>query len=617
MKLYIAEKPSLARAIANVLPKPQQKGNGYIKAANGDVVSWCIGHLLEQAPPDFYDARFKKWQLNDLPIIPEKWLLLPKPTTHKQLRILTKLMHEADVIIHAGDPDREGQLLIDEILNYAKLPIEKIHQAKRCLISDLNAHAVQKALDQLKLNQDFVPLSISALARARADWLYGINMSRLYTLKGRSVNSSSVLSVGRVQTPLLGLVTRRDAEIADFVPKPFYEVYAILETQDKGTFQAKWQPSEACAPYQDEEGRVLVKALAENVVERIQNQTGTVVKVVRKEKTWAPPLPLNLSSLQIEMAKKKGLSAKTVLECCQNLYEKHKLITYPRSDCRYLPEDHLHDKGSVCAAMAKNVPTLEQVIDKADPKLRSKAWNSAKVDAHHAIIPTLRHIQFNRLTETEQVIYHCIALHYIAQFYPMHRYNDEQIDVILSGGLFIAKKIRTLEEGWKVLFKSPAEPAESEPADSIPFFPLKKGDTVLCINTILLNKETQPPKPFSDATLLSAMTGIARFVKDPNIKKILRETDGLGTEATRAGIIELLFRRQFLVRQGKQIHATAVGKQLIANLPDIATTPDLTAVWEQKLDAISKKKGNYTVFIQELEEFLHHLMHELSQKSFR
>ncbi|WP_392567081.1 DNA topoisomerase III [Utexia brackfieldae] len=619
MQLYIAEKPSLARALADVLPKPHQKGDGFIRVANGDIVSWCIGHLLEQAPPDAYDEKLKRWQLQDLPIMPEKWLLLPKQSTQKQLQVLTQLIQQAEQIVHVGDPDREGQLLIDEVLNYCQLPADKIKIVKRCLISDLNASAVEKAIAQLRENSDFVPLSTSALARARADWLYGINMSRLYTIKGRQGGYQGVLSVGRVQTPILGLVVRRDLEIEQFKPKPFYEVYAMLATQHQETFKAKWQPSEACAPYQDEEGRVLVKALAENVVNRIKGQPGTVEQVSNKKKELSPPLPYNLSTLQIEMARKANLNAQAVLDTCQALYEKYKLITYPRSDSRYLPQEHLTQIDGVQSAILHNLPDLQPAITQADFKLRSKAWNDKKVDAHHAIIPTLRKANLGSLSADERLVYQAVALQYLAQFYPVYRYAELQIDVDIAGGKFIAKATQMLAEGWKVLFKqknqdSPDDEDENEPALSSL---VKKGEIVQCVDALLLDKETQPPKPFNDATLLSAMTGIARFVKDPEIKKILRETDGLGTEATRAGIIELLFKRQFLERKGKQIRATQTGRQLIANLPDVATTPDMTALWESQLDEISKKSLSYAAFMAQLELFLTQLIAQLRQRSFR
>lgn len=613
-RLFIAEKPSLARAIADVLPKPHQKGNGFIRASNGDVVSWCIGHLLEQATPEVYDERFKKWSLNDLPIVPEKWILIPKGNTEKQLNILVDLIKTADQIVHAGDPDREGQLLVDEVLNYCQLTPEKRKTIQRCLISDLNASAVQKSLEQLRSNQDYVPLSTSALARARADWLYGMNMSRVCTLVGQRNGYRGVLSIGRVQTPILGLVVRRDLEIAQFVPKPFYEVFAILQTKNNETFKAKWQPSEACEPYQDEEGRVLVKALAENVCQRIKDKSGIIDKVSNKKKELAPPMPFNLSSLQIEMAKKNGLSAQEVLDICQSLYEKHKLITYPRSDCRFLPEEHLKQINGIKSAIENNCSALQTAIDNADFSLRSKAWNDKKVEAHHAIIPTLRKAKMDSLSNNERAVYQVVATQYLAQFYPAYKYSELQIDVEIQGGKFISKTNQMLDEGWKVLFRNKNNQIDSDADDNnngLLTKLIKKGESVQCIDTELLSKETQPPRPFTDATLLAALTGIARFVKDPEIKKILRETDGLGTEATRAGIIELLFKRQFLIRQGKSIRSTQIGQNLILSLPDIMSMPDMTAHWELQLDEISKKSFSYQQFMYQLNSSLSNLIDQM------
>ncbi|OTP93878.1 DNA topoisomerase III [Gilliamella apicola] len=614
VRLFIAEKPSLARAIADVLPKPHQKGNGFIRASNGDVVSWCIGHLLEQATPEVYDERFKKWSLDDLPIVPEKWILIPKGNTEKQLNILVDLIKSADLIVHAGDPDREGQLLVDEVLNYCQLAPEKRKTIQRCLISDLNASAVQKSLEQLRSNQDYVPLSTSALARARADWLYGMNMSRVCTLVGQRNGYRGVLSIGRVQTPILGLVVRRDLEIAQFVPKPFYEVFAILQTKNNETFKAKWQPSEACEPYQDEEGRVLVKALAENVCQRIKNKSGIIDKVSNKKKELAPPMPFNLSSLQIEMAKKNGLSAQEVLDICQSLYEKHKLITYPRSDCRFLPEEHLKQINGIKSAIENNCPVLQTAIDNADFSLRSKAWNDKKVEAHHAIIPTLRKAKMDSLSDNERAVYQVVATQYLAQFYPAYKYSELQIDVEIQGGKFISKTNQMFDEGWKVLFRNKNNPIDNDADDNnngLLTKLIKKGESVQCIDTELLGKETQPPRPFTDATLLAALTGIARFVKDPEIKKILRETDGLGTEATRAGIIELLFKRQFLIRQGKSIRSTQIGQNLILSLPDIMSMPDMTAHWELQLDEISKKSFSYQQFMYQLNSSLSNLIDQM------
>lgn len=618
MLLYIAEKPSLGRAIADALPKPHVKGEGFIRVGNGDCVSWCIGHLLEQAEPDAYDPAYKKWRIEDLPIVPDSWKLSPKPKTRKQLTVLRKLVKEADGLVNAGDPDREGQLLVDEVVSYLGVKGTKLQGTKRLLISDLNTAAVKKSLAQLRSNRDFIPLSTSALARSRADWLYGLNLTRAYTLQGQKAGYQGVLSVGRVQTPVLGLVVRRDQEIADFVSKPFYEVMAQLNTQLGEGFEAKWQPSEACQPYMDEEGRVLAKGLAENVVRRITDQSAEVQKVEHKDKKQPPPLPYNLSALQIDASKRFGLSAKQTLDFCQSLYERHKLITYPRSDCRYLPKEHFQEGPQVVAAIGDNVQDLAQAASGANCQLKSKAWNDSKVDAHHAIIPTQKHQALEKLSVGEQQVYQLIARQYLVQFYPPYCFSDSRVEVIIAGGLFVAKARQDKDLGWKVLFpsKKSASPGrgnedndgagDDSMASRLP--PLKKGQELHCPAGRLVEKQTQPPKHFTDATLLAAMTGIGRYVKDPQIRKILKETDGLGTEATRAGIIELLFKRQFLSRQGKQIRSTASGQGLINCLPESATTPDMTAKWESMLDSISQKELNYQGFMQPLESLLGELI---------
>lgn len=617
MRLFIAEKPSLGRAIANALPGPQQKGDGYIKCGADTVVSWCIGHLLEQAEPDAYDPIFKAWRFEHLPIVPREWQLQPKTNTRKQLTVLKKLVKEADELIHAGDPDREGQLLVDEVIAWFKVTPQKRAKVQRCLISDLNPDAVRRALAQLKPNQGFIPLSTSALARSRADWLYGINLTRACTLQGQKAGYQGVLSVGRVQTPILGLVVRRDVAIEAFVSKPFYEVLANLQTDAGESFQAKWQPSEACAAYQDEDGRVVSKALAENVVRRIAGQPAHITQLSRKTKQQPPPLPYSLSSLQIDAGKRYGMSAQQVLDTCQSLYEKHTLITYPRSDSRYLPEEHYDRAPRVIQAVRNTCSALIEAVNGADLSLRSKAWNDKKVDAHHAIIPTEKQVSGTRLSTDEQRLYELIARQYLLQFYPNWRYHDTEVILDIAGGCFIARARETLESGWKVLFPSRSKDDDGDEGIQSALPPLQQGQTLQCLGGVLQEKMTQPPKYFTDATLLAAITGIARYVKDPDIRKILRETDGLGTEATRAGIIELLFKRHFLMRQGKQILATAAGKALINSLPESTTLPDMTAEWEARLNAISQREDSYQAFMQSLEATLGDLISQVGRTAVK
>ncbi len=604
MRLFIAEKPSLGRAIADVLPKPHTRGEGFIQCGEDNVVTWCIGHLLEQAEPDAYDERFKQWRMEHLPIIPQQWKLIPKKETLKQFKVVERLIKQADILVNAGDPDREGQLLVDEVFVYLNLSAEKKADIQRCLISDLNPNAVKKAIEKLQKNRDFVPLATSALARARADWLYGINMTRAYTIQGRRAGYQGVLSVGRVQTPVLGLIVRRDLEIEHFIPKDYFEVLAHILVPETGEkFTAQWQPSKACEDYQDEEGRILSRPLAENVVKRIANQPATVNEYQDKTENESAPLPYSLSALQIDAARRFGLSAQDVLDICQRLYETHKLITYPRSDNRYLPNEHFSERFKVMAAISHHLTEYADKPDAVDPNLKNRCWNDSKVEAHHAIIPTARQGQI-QLSENERRVYQLIARQYLMQFCPDATYRKSKIGLIIAGGNFTAQARYLLTAGWKSLLGK--EDSDEEFAPPLPV--VQKGQILHCEHGEIVSKKTQPPRPFTDATLLSAMTGIARFVQDKQLKKVLRETDGLGTEATRAGIIELLFKRGFLVKKGRTIQSTEAGRTLIFALPDSATQPDMTAIWEMQLTDISKKQAGYQQFMSDLQNKLPDLL---------
>jgi DNA topoisomerase-3 len=536
-----------------------------------------------------------------------------KKNTAKQLGVLRTLIKQAEQLIHAGDPDREGQLLVDEVINFLGVTGAKKDSIQRCLINDLNPSAVKQSLSKLRSNREFIPLSTSALARSRADWLYGINLTRAYTLQGQKVGYKGVLSVGRVQTPLLGLVVRRDNAIEAFVSKAFYEVWACLETEKGENFKAKWQPSEQCAKYLDEQGRNLSQALAQNVAGRISQQPAQVKKLKREHKKQAPPLPYNLSSLQIDASKAFGLSAQQVLDICQGLYERHKLITYPRSDCRYLPLSHFVEAKDVHAAILSNSQHLGQQGSlfsqiQFDLKRKSKAWNDKKVDAHHAIIPTKK--TSNHLSGNDAKVYALICRNYLAQFLGEHQYHAVRVEVEIALGLFVAVAKELIEDGWRCIFikrsKSHNQDNNNETEQLLPR--LNLGQPLKSLQAEVLEKHTSPPKAYTDASLLAAMTGISAHVSDPQLRKILRDTDGLGTEATRAGIIELLFSRSFLSRTGKTITSTLSGRGLIEALPDVATYPDMTARWESELSAISEGRSQYQKLMSPLQEQLKELV---------
>jgi DNA topoisomerase-3 len=585
MRLFIAEKPSLARAIADVLPGPHQKRGGYIECGRDDVVTWCAGHILELAEPEAYRPEYKTWAIEHLPIAPDKWkLAVSAPDLYKTIK---SLLPKAREVVNAGDPDREGQLLVDEVLEHLAYrgPVSRI------LVSDLNPAAVRKALATVQPNAKFRGLYDSARARQRADWLYGLNLTRLYTVLGRAGGHDGILSVGRVQTPLLGLIVRRDLEIEGFTPKPYFVLSAEVRSSG-GSFRATWTPGDSAGVAIDDEKRLINRAHADALVARCSGQRGRVAKCSREKKFEAPPLPYALADLQVDAGKRLGLTPKQTLDACQALYETHRLTTYPRSDCQYLPEGHFAQASSVLATIAQNAPTLGELARAATPATRSKAWNDGKVTAHHAIIPTPVARSGASLSEAERGVYELIARRYIAQFHPAFEYNQTQIEIDVAGERFAASGRQPLSEGWRRVISSTAAEVDDTDADdaaasktTLPL--LQQGEDVQVPRVDLAEKKTAPPKRFTDATLVQAMTGIARFVADPKIKQLLRESDGIGTPATQAAIIQTLYDRKFIEKKGRHIISTSVGRALIQILPSVATTPDMTALWEAAMKRIA------------------------------
>ncbi|WP_346798662.1 DNA topoisomerase III [Halomonas sp. Bachu 37] len=592
MRLIIAEKPSLALAIAEALPGSIKRQEGAINCGD-TTVTWCLGHLLEQAAPEAYDPADKQWRLDRLPIVPKQWKLAPRSKARGQLAVIRKLIKQASEVVHAGDPDREGQLLVQEVIEYLKYrgPVQRL------LISDLNRPAVSRALAKLRPNAEYQPLFQAAQARSRADWLYGINLTRAWTLTGRQAGHDGVLSVGRVQTPVLGLIVRRDNAIRDFVPHPFYPLWVDLKV-DQGQLRAWWIPQEH-QPL-DDQGRLIDRAPADALASRLPGASGRLAKLDQQEKRQAPPLPYSLSALQVDAARRHGLSAQMVLDICQLLYERHKLITYPRSDCRYLPEEHFSLAQRNLTGACQNDDSLKQWLNGADFSLRSKAWNDKQVGAHHAIAPSGKPADFSQLSATEGQVFRLIVRNVMAQFYRPLRTFEVKAEFNLLDEAFRARGQSILDPGWKPLFTTRDE--------TPPLPPLTQGEACQVLAAGVEERETRPPEPFTDASLIKAMMNIARYVDDPAVRRTLRDTDGLGTEATRAGIIETLVQRGYLVRKQKALRATRLGSALIAALPSAVSTPERTALWEQRLRGIAEQQDDPGAFQHALLDDLRSLL---------
>lgn len=605
MRLFIAEKPSVAKAIAEALGVTS-KGDGYIECGT-DKITWCFGHMLEQAEPDEYtpdnvprNSKGKKvWRVDELPIIPTDWLLKPKDDARRQLAIIGKLIKEGDEIVNAGDPDREGQLLVDEVLQH----FDPHKPARRFWVFAQDKVSVRRGLDALKDNRNYQGWADAARGRARADWLIGMNLSRAYTLRAQRGGSRALLTVGRVQTPTLALVVSRDREIEAFKPIPYYTIHADVWHADD-TFRAVWQPGEA-QPGLDDAGRLIDSAVADSLVTRIEGQAGEITDYKQEAKKQGQPLAYSLSDITALASAKYGYSAEDVLNVCQALYETHKLTSYPRTDCPYLPESQHADAPNILGAVKHVNPDLANLIDDADPGIKSKTWNDDKITAHHGIAPTMQKGNRDRLTEQEQNIYQWIVRAYVAQFYPVHEYRQTTVYTTAAGEIFTAKGRVITRNGWRDVYQSNTDKdtrKQDEDDQSLPA--MKPGDAVTCVDAGRRDLKTKAPARFTEGTLIRAMEQIHKLISDPEHKKMLREGDGIGTSATRASIIAELKRREFLATKGKQIISTTIGRSMIDALPDVVKSPLLTALYERMLKNIELGQGNLNTFIAKQEKFI-------------
>lgn len=601
MRLIIAEKPSLGKDIAQALGGVTAKGSGYVECGT-DVVTWCFGHMFEEAEPDVYlpddvpklANGKKQWRVEDLPIIPAEWQLNIRggdegdDGVERQVKTIGKLLADADVVIHAGDPDREGQLIIDRILAHHgwKKPVLRLWPNSQ------DDAGLKKALANLTDNQKYAGYGAAAMARGKADWLIGMNLSRAFTLRAQRGGSRALLTVGRVQTPTLALVVQRDRDIEAFKPVPFHNIVAAF-SHSTAPFIAQWVAREDQEGL-DAEGRLVRTDIADALVAKIKGGKGTLSEFAQEKGKRNQPLGYSLAALTKAASAKYQLTAARVLEICQALYETHKLTSYPRTDCRYLAEAQHAEAPAVLAALKHSAPEYGDLINQADPRIKSPIWNDKKLTAHNAIIPTLHKGDASKLSVDEKKVYDLIVRRYLAQLFPVQEVLKTTLAVTIASERFEASGIVVTKNGWREV--TPADDDDS--GDGQQVLPvMKQGDEVLCAEAQRKDTKTRAPNRFTEGTLLDAMESIHRYVPNPDHRKLLRESDGLGTSPTRPVIIEDLKRRQFLAVKGQHLESTPLGRSLVDALPEVVKSPVLTALYEGQLSDIQAGNGDAEQFL--------------------
>ena len=605
MILVIAEKPVLGKAIADALPGTATMKNGCIYK-DDYIVTWVFGHMLSLKEPEDYDIGYKSWNINSLPIFFKDWQVkigkdgnLNKGQISKSQRVnqIGSLLKQADEVIHAGDPDDEGQLLIDELLrwfNYKGI-VKRLDTANTTLV------AMKKALLHMTDNKPHEPYGWSAYARSVADLMVGINMSRLFSCKNQTL-----LTIGRVQTPTLGLVVNRDLAIEGHHKQKYYTIGCDINFNND-TVQADFIPAKTDSNLVD--GHILSKEYAEQICNRLKGQVLKNINITKKIVYEAPPLPFNLVKLQTYCSGKFGYSPQQVLDITQSLRENHKAITYNRSDCQYLSEEHYKEAPVTMKAVIMNIRYKPKSLDM---NLKSKCFDSSKISAHFAIIPTNQKVNLDKLSEAEKNVYLAICKYYIAQFMPKAKKEQTNLSIELGNGEAI-KAVSTviIEQGYRSIFNE----AEKDKASNLSKIPegIYSGKIT---DTDIAEKETKPPSRYTKASLNEDMTCISKYVKDPKIKQLLLSKDegkegergSIGTSATRSGIIESLVKRGFLREDGKKVISTALGRELYRILPDEIKKADMTAEWWAIQEEIQNGTANYNKLIDSVYDTIKHIV---------
>lgn len=590
MRVIIAEKPALGKAIASAIPGAEKTSNGCIYKGDYAII-WAYGHLLTLKDPEDYDQSYAKWNIESLPIYFPNWEQKPSdPSNLNRLKQIKELLQNAECAINAGDPDDEGQFLIDEILQWCHYtgPVYRMNTA------DTTEQALRKALANLTDNKEMEKIGLSAYARSVADKTVGYNMTRYYTCE----NPPALLSIGRVQTPTLGLVVNRDLAIEGHKKTYYYEVTGNISINDK-IIPVKYVPSKEDPNLV--EGRILERSYAEKIVDMLRDiSVLDPITITSKVVNESAPLPFNLVELQSYCSKKFKYDPSEVMEITQSLREKYNAITYNRSDCQYLSEEQYKEAG----------PTMERIIQNIhfdppglDMNLHSRCFNDENITAHTAIIPTNQAVDLGRLSERERNVYLAICKYYMAQFLPPAKKEKTALEYLLPGDAKLtSSSTRLLEPGYLFLFQKDLKAGDIEKEESSPLSEIAPGTyTGTAEEMNVLEKETKPPARYTKASLNKDMTRIAKFVDDPQVKDLLLKKDkdkkgengSIGTVATRADIIDKLIQRGFIKQDSKKkLISTPLGRELYRILPDELRKPDMTAHWWAIQEDI--KEGNAT-----------------------
>lgn len=581
--LVLTEKPSVAKDIARVLGC-KRSGNGCI-VGDKYIVTWALGHLVTLADPEAYDDKYKSWRMEDLPMLPGRMKLVVIGQTSKQFKAVSSLLSSAEVsdIVIATDAGREGELVARWIIQKANCR----KPMRRLWISSQTDKAIKEGFASLKPSSQYDNLYRSAQCRAEADWLVGLNVTRALTCK-----HNAQLSAGRVQTPTLAMIVRREEDILRFRPKDYFTVKA-----DFGEYTALYKDGKGQARFAD-------AAAAKEVADSVRGKRGVLSEVKKVYRFKAPPAAYDLTELQRDANKKYGYSAKQTLSLMQSLYETHKLLTYPRTDSRYITKD-------VAATLPERLRAIAigPYKDSANAVLRSKPIqtkyivNDAKVTDHHAIIPTEQYVDLNKLSREERHIYDLVVRRFIAVLSAPFEYDEVQVKITVGRYNFYTKGQSVKSAGWKALYDSSLadDDDDSEPDLAAQRLPaLSQGAAAAVKEVRVCAGKTSPPARYTEATLLTAMENPASQVVDGRLRDALKTAGGLGTPATRADIIEKLFNSFYIERRGREIFPTSKGRQLIGIVPPDLKSAELTAKWEQQLSLIAEGKANDRKFIEEM-----------------